>query len=226
MMRRLIRLDGIVMLFILALAFCLSAKAQQQDCLYGFKIYVHDQTGKLIKDAKLEVAGVTEKDKLPADVRPMISYTGAYLLSNDVGQTIDGDFLLRVSAEGFETYEWNFNFPECELQIFDLRLQPKGTTTKASFERLYNLHGRVYDEDTKPFGDAKVEAKFADGRVFQATSNAYGYYEMDVPKGVANIRVTNSRIPDIAFDKFDVEEDNNVLNVPVCLKCKGKESKN
>jgi hypothetical protein len=224
-MNRLIRLDRIVLLVVLALAFSLSAKAQE-DCLYGFKIYIHDQTGKLLKDARLEAAGVTEKDKLPADVKPMLGYTGAYLLSNDVGKTIDGDFLLRVSADGFETYEWKFNFPECELQIFDLRLQPKGSDAKASFERLYNLHGRVYDEESKPFADAKVEAKFADGRVFQATSNAYGYYEMDVPKGVANIRVTNSRIPDIAFDKFDVEEDNNVLNVPVCLKCKGKESKN
>lgn len=224
-MKRHMRLDRIMALTVLACALSLHAQAQQ-DCLYGFKIYVRDQAGKTVKDAKVEVAGVTKDDKLPADVKPLLGYTGAYLLSNDVGQTIDGDFVLRVSADGFETYEWKFNFPECELQIYDLRLQPKGSTDKVGFERLFNLHGRVYDEDSKPFAGAKVEAKFADGRVFQATSNAYGYYEMDVPKGVANIRVTGSRIPEVNFDKFDVEEDNFVLNVPVCLKCKSKESKN
>jgi hypothetical protein len=219
--------DSNKILFLLVLVFGLSFTAEAQDnCLYGFKIYVHDQTGKAIKDAKLQTTGLTEKDKLPADVKPMVSYTGAYMLAGDEGTTVEGDFLLRVSAEGFEPYERRINFPECELQIFELRLQPVGSATKASFERLFNLHGRVFDEASKPFGEAKVEATFADGRVFQATSNAYGYYEMDVPQGVANIRVTNSRIPAIAFDKFTVEDGNTVLNVPVCLKCKQGESKN
>lgn len=217
--------NTILVLIVLAFAFSVSAQ-DQKDCLYGFKIYVRDAAGKTIKDAKLEATGVTKDDKLPGDMKPMIGYTGAYLLANDAGTTVDGDFLLRVSADGFETYEWKFNFPECELQIFELRMQPKGSTTKPSFERLYNLHGRVYDEATKPFGDAKVEAKFADGRVYQATSNVYGYYEMDVPQGVANIRVTNSRVPDVTFDKFTVEDGNTVLNVPICLKCKQAESKN
>lgn len=214
-----------LVLLILACGLSLSANAQEK-CLYGFKIYVHDQTGKTIRDAKLEATGATDKDKLPADVKPIISYSGAYLLSSDEGTTIDGDFLLRVSADGFETYEWKFNFPDCEMEIYELRLQPKSAAAKASFERLFNLHGRVYDEASKPFGEAKIEATFADGRVYQATSNAYGYYEMDVPPGVANIRVTNSRIPEVAFEKFEVADGNTVLNVPVCLKCKGKESKN
>lgn len=226
-MNTLKRLDKIVALVVLALTFSVSAKAQA-DCSYGFEIYVRDGAGKRIEKAKLEASGLTDKDILPADVKPFLNYRGAYLMAGDAGQTVNGNFLLRVSADGFETYERKFNFPECEFQIFELKLQPKGSTAKASFERLYKLHGTVYDEASKPFGDAKIEATFADGRVYQATSNAYGYYEMNVPQGVANIRVTNSRIPDIAFDKFEVEEDNTVLNVAVCLKCKqgGRENKN
>ncbi len=198
----------------------------QEDCLYGFKIYVHDQAGKAVKGAKLEAAGVTEKDVLPADVKPIVSYSGAYMLANDAGTTIKGDFLLKASADGFETYERRINFPVCQLQRFELRLRPKGSTAEASFDRLFNLHGTVYDEAQKPFGGANVEATYANGRVFQATSNAYGFYEMDVPEGAASVRVTNSRIPDISFDKFTVEDGNTVLNVPVCLKCKQAETKN
>ncbi|HEY0378923.1 MAG TPA: carboxypeptidase-like regulatory domain-containing protein [Pyrinomonadaceae bacterium] len=214
-------------LVLIVFLFCFGFDAEaQEDCLYGFKIYVHDQTGKAVKGAKLEAAGVTEKDVLPADVKPIVSYRGAYMIANDAGRTVKGDFLLRAAAEGFETYERRINFPVCELQRFELRLRPKGSKDEAGFERLYNLHGTVFDEAQKPFGGANVEATFASGRVFQTTSNAYGYFEMDVPEGAASIRVTDSRIPDVSFDKFTVEDGNTVLNVPVCLKCKQAESKN
>ena len=215
----------ILVLFVFLFAFGFNAEAQE-DCLHGFKIYVHDQAGKAVKGAKLEAAGVTEKDVLPADVRPIVGYSGAYVIADDTGRTIKGDFLLKASAEGFEPYERRINFPVCELQRFELRLQPKGSKAEAGFDRLFNLHGTVFDEAQKPFGGANVEATFASGRVFQATSNAYGFYEMDVPEGAASVRVTNSRIPDISFDKFTVEDGNTVLNVPVCLKCKQAETKN
>ena len=225
MMNTLKRLDKMVALVILALAFSFSAKAQE-DCLYGFKIYVRDGTGKRIENAKLEASSLAEKDKLPDDVKPRLGYSGAYVMASDEGTTVKGNFLLRVSAEGFETYERQFNFPVCEFQIFELKLRPKDSATKASFERLVNLHGKVFDEEMKPFANAKVQATFTDGRIYQTISNAYGYYEFDVPEGVANIRVTESRIPDIVFDNFKIEDINSVLNVPVCLKCKQKESKN
>jgi hypothetical protein len=215
----------ILVLLVFFFAFGLNAEAQE-DCLHGFKIYVHDQAGKAIKGAKLEATGATAKDVLPADVKPIVSYSGAYVIADDAGATIKGDFLLRASADGFEPYERRVNFPVCQLQRFELRLQPKGSKAEASFDRLFNLHGTVFDEAQKPFGGANVEATFASGRVFQATSNAYGFYEMDVPEGAASIRVTNSRIPDISFDKFTVEDGNTVLNVPVCLKCKQAETKN
>lgn len=223
LMFRLKHLDKILFLFVFSFGLCAQA---QEKCLYGFKIYVRDETGKTIEKAKLEASGLTEQDKLPADVKPTVGYSGAYILASNEGTTIDGNFVLRVSAEGFETYERQFEFPECEFQIFELKLKPKGSSAKAEFERLFNFHGRVFDEEKKPFGNAKIEVTYASGKVYQTSSNAYGYYEFDLPKGVVNIRVTNSRIPDIRFDNYKVEEDNYVLNVPVCLKCKQKESKN
>jgi hypothetical protein len=219
------RLSTIFALMALTFGFSLSVKAQE-DCLYGFKIYVRDETGNRIENAKLEASGLTERDELPDYVKPHLVEGGAYMMASDAGVTVKGNFVLRVSAEGFDTYERRFNFPVCEYQRFELRLRPQGSTAKADFERLFNLHGKVFDEGMKPFGDAKVEAKSAEGRVYQTSSNAYGFYEIDLPGGAAHIRITNSRIPDVIFENFKIEKDKSVLNVPVCLKCKQGESKN
>jgi hypothetical protein len=224
MFRRVIA-NRILLLTVLVFVFSLSAYAQK-DCAYGFNIYVRDEAGGTIENAKPEVSGVTRKDKLPSAFQVFFS-KGAYFVGAVMyGSTINGDFLLRVSADGFETYEQRFKFPVCEVQSYELRLLPQGSTRKPRFERLFNLHGKVFDEDRKPFGSAKIEAKSADGRVYQTSSNAFGYYEIDLPKGLVNIRVTDNRIPDVVFDDFKIEKNRSVLNVPVCLKCKQKQSEN
>lgn len=215
----------ILALVALALGSSLTAAAQD-DCLYGYKIYVRDEAGKPVENAKLEVSGVTEKDKLPADMKPFLGFSGAYIITGDEGTTLDGNFLLKVSATGFETYERKFSFPECEYQTIELKLSAEGSKAKATFERLSNLHGMVYDEDMKPFGGAKVEISYTGGQVLHAASNAYGYYEIDLPRGAATVRVTGDGIPDVVFENYKLDEDRPTLNVPVCKKCKEKESKN
>jgi hypothetical protein len=192
----------------------------QADCGYGFKIYVKDAAGKVIENAKTEVAGLTAKDKLPAAFRATSSKE-AYFVAVTYGTPVRGNFLLSVSAEGFETYEWRFNFPVCEVQSFELRPVPKGSTARARFERLLTVHGKVFDEDKKPFGNASIVARSADGRVYQTTSNAYGYFKFDLPKGPAKVRVTGGKIPDVVFDDYVVNKNYSVLNVAVCLKCDG-----
>ncbi|MDT4896352.1 MAG: Carboxypeptidase regulatory-like domain [Acidobacteriota bacterium] len=142
------------------------------------------------------------------------------------GSTIRGNFLLRVSAAGFESYERQVKFPVCEIQSYELRLRPQGSTDQAQFERLLTVHGKVFDEDKKPFGNAKIEARSADGRVYQTTSNAYGYYKIDLPKGTMSIRISDVRIPDVVFDNYKIEKNYSVLNASVCLKCNQKQSKN
>lgn len=224
-MSRLKNLNIILALIVLVLGFNFSIKGQEEDCVYGFKIYARDETGKTVANAKVELAGATERDKLPSNVNSYVDKSGVYNVHGFGGTTVKGDFLLKISAEGFEAYERQFNFPVCEIQSFELRLRAVGSTAKAEFERLFTVHGKVFDEDMKPFGNARVEAKSSDGRIYQTSSNAYGYYTFDLPKGVTAIRVTDSKIPDVVFDSYKVEKNYSVLNVPVCLKCK-QDSKN
>jgi hypothetical protein len=217
--------NRILFLIVLVFGFSLSVNAQE-DCAYGFRIYARDETGKAIENAKLEVSALGAGEKLPSHVNFYVDKSGVYNIRGYGGRTVKGDFVLKISAEGLQPYERQFNFPICEVQSFELRLRPKGLTAKAELEKLFKVHGKVFDEDRKPFGSAKIEARGADGRVYQATSNQYGYYEIELPKGVMNIRVSASKIPDVVFDNYKVEKNYSVLNVPVCLKCKQKESKN
>jgi hypothetical protein len=214
------KLNIILALLALTFGFSSSVKAQV-DCVYGFRIYARDEAGKAIEGAKIEVKGLSERDKLPANVNPYVEKSGAYNIHAFGGQTLKGDFILKVSAAGYEVYERRFNFPVCEMQSFELSLRSAGSTEKANFERLLTVHGKVYDDWMKPFGGARIEATLADGRVYRTSSNAYGYYEIDLPRGVAKFLVTDKRIPNIIFENFKVEEKNTVLNMPVCIKCKG-----
>jgi hypothetical protein len=212
-------------LLILSFGFSLSVNAQK-DCAYGLKVYVKDEAGKTVENAKLAVSGLRSAKKLQ---RPFDIYfaNGVFFVGASEGSAIlPGDYLLRVSAEGFETYERQLKFSACEIQSYELKLPAKGSTAKAAFERLFTIHGKVFDEDKKPFGNAKIEARSADGRAFQASSNAYGYFEINVPRGVTTIRVSDEKIPDVVFDNYPVEKNYSVLNVAVCLKCKQKQSRN
>jgi hypothetical protein len=215
----------IFFLIIPAFGFCFSADAQK-DCVYGFKIYARDEAGKTIENAKTEVASLKKNDRLPSGFEMRFA-EGSYFVGAFGGSAaLRDDYLLKVSAEGFETYERRFNFPVCEIQRYELRLRPKGSAAKAQFIRLFTVHGKVYDEERKPFGNARIEARSAGGRVYQATSNAYGYFEIDLPGGASDIRVSGSKIPDVVFDNYKVEKNYSVLNVRVCLKCSREQSQN
>ena len=222
-MFRLTNPGKILVLIVLVLGFGFNATAQE-DCVYGYKIYARDETGKPIENGKLEVSGLNDKVKLPPNVTYYVDKIGVYKINVTSGSTIKGAFRFKISAEGFETYERQFNFPVCAIQHFELRLPAKGSKAQASYERLFILHGKVFDEDRKPLADAKVEAKSANGRVYQTYSNQYGYYELDMPKGMATIRISSSSFPDIVFDSYKMDENYSVLNVPVCLKCSRKQS--
>jgi Carboxypeptidase regulatory-like domain len=215
-MFRLGKLKSILTLLVLVVGFNFSAEAQD-DCFYGYKIYVRDEAGKAVGNALLEVSGL--RVPLPRSVKYYVDKDAVYHIAGSTGSTIKGDFLFRVSAEGFETYEQQFKFPVCEFQMYELRLQPKGSSAKALYGRLFILHGKVFDEDKKPLGNTTIEATSADGRVYQTVSNPFGYYEIALPKGIANIRISDSRFPAIVFHDFKIEKNYSVLNVPVCLRC-------
>jgi hypothetical protein len=214
-------------LSLLILAFGLSLSVQaQKDCVYGFKIYARDEAGKTIENAKVEVSGLRSGKKLH---RPFDIYfaDGFFFVgASESDATLPGDYLLRISAEGFETYERRLKFPVCEIQSYELRLTAKGSSARTAFERLFTVHGKVFDEDRRPFSNAKIEARSADGRTFKASSNAYGYFELNVPRGMTTVRVSDEKIADVVFENYQVLKNYSVLNVAVCLKCKQKQSEN
>ncbi|MDT4968745.1 MAG: hypothetical protein QOJ64_3482 [Acidobacteriota bacterium] len=211
----------IKILVMVILAFGVSFRVSaQRDCVYGFKIYARDEAGEAIESGKLEVETLSSGGKLPGNVSHYVDPGGIYKVLGLMGTTLKGNFLFRISAPGFEVYERRFNFPLCEIQSYELRLSAKSSSAKSQFERLLILHGKVFSEEMKPITSAKVVATFANGRAYRANSNAYGYYELAVPKGVANIRVAVQGSPDVAFENYRIETDYSVLNVPVCLNCK------
>jgi hypothetical protein len=221
------RIPTVCLLLPVVLVLSLSSTVcAQEDCAYGFKIYARDESGRAVENGSLEVKGASAGDFLPANVTRYVEKGGLYNISGLMGSTVKGNFIFVISAEGFETYRRRFNFPVCEIQTYELRLRPKGATAEAGFERLFTLHGKVFDEERKPFGNAQIEARSADGRTYQTTSNPYGYYQLALPKGVMRVRVSESRIADVVFDGYRMEKNYSVLNVPVCLKCKEKESLN
>lgn len=217
-MLNLTNLSRTLSLITLVFGCSLGVKAQRA-CGFGLNIYVRDEAGKSVENGKLEVSVSGGKGKLPGNVVSHIDKDGLYRVAAGFGSTLKGEFVFKISAEGFETYERQFNFPVCEYQSFELRLQPKGSSAKAHYERLLILHGKVFDEEKRPLGNAKVEATSVDGRVYQTFSNPYGYYEIGLPRGLANIRISDDRFPSVVFDKYKIEKNYSVLNVPVCLKC-------
>src|SRR5947208_2646375 len=109
------KLNIILALLALSFGFSLSVKAQA-DCVYGFRIYVRNEAGKAIENAKLEVAGLSEKDRLPPNVKSYMEKSGVYNIHNFGGATIDGDFLLKISVNDYEADERRIKFQVCEMQ--------------------------------------------------------------------------------------------------------------
>jgi hypothetical protein len=123
------------------------------------------------------------------------------------GCSYPGHFLLKVSSEGFQSYERPITFTE-GLVACELTLQPKDSRISPEFEMLAELHGRVVDQEGKPYGGAQIEATNERGRLYQDYSNEGGYYSVDLPKGLNTLRITGQH---------------QSLNLSVCKKCKPSE---
>lgn len=215
-MRRLAHLRRILALMVFVLG-CVASAEAQVDCYYGYKIYVRDEAGKVIGNGDFKVTAL--KGPWPQNAKYYIDDNAIYHIMGVMNTTIRGDFRLMVSAPGFEPFERTFNFPVCETQWFELRLQPKGSSVMAHYQRLNTLRGQVFDEEKKPVVDVKVEVKSGDGRVYQTLTNFSGYYDLGVPEGVADIRISGRGFSDIVFNNHKVADVSTVLDVPVCLKC-------
>ncbi len=215
------KLSGVFALIILLIG-CASSAKSQADCAYGYRIYLRDGSGKSITNAKVEVFGLSKRDKLPDAFRNAFINRVYFVGFVMYGCSYPGHFLLRVSADGFQSYEQPITFTE-GLVACELRLGPKGSGTKAEFERLATLHGKVVDQRGLPVDGVQVEATNTNRRVYQARSSDSGYYELDLPKGVNTIRFTGTDIAPIVFENYRIEGKDPNLDVSVCRKCKPSE---
>ena len=91
-----------IILALLALTFGLSLSAKaQEDCVYGFRISVRDDTGKAVENGKLEVTRFNGT-QVPGNVIFYIDKERIYNINGGMGSTVRGDFIFKISAEGFD----------------------------------------------------------------------------------------------------------------------------
>lgn len=204
---------------VLLLVGCSASAKSQADGTYGYRIYLRDGSGNSVPYAKVEVFGASEKDRLPTAFKNLFT-SGAYFVGFIMyGIAYPGDFRLRVSAEGFQSYERPITFTE-GLVACELTLPPVGSMLTGQFEILATLHGRVVDQKARPFSGAQIEAKNAHGKVYQDKSNESGYYSLDLPKGIYTVRLTGTEIAPVVFENYKVQDKYANLNVRVCRKCR------
>lgn len=207
-----------VFALVILLVGCVSSARAQADCMYGHRIYIRDSSGNSITSAKLEVFGVSKRDRLPNAFQNYFT-RGAYFVGFIMyGCAYSGDFVLRVSAEGFQTYERPISFTE-GLAACELRLRPKGSTMQADFEILATLRGKVVDQKGRPFSGGQISARNVHGKVYQDNSNEYGYYSLDLPKGTYTVRLSGTEIAPVVFENYRIEDRDTTLNFSTCRKC-------
>jgi hypothetical protein len=147
----------------------------QADCRYGLKFFVQDEAGKTIENAKLELVNLDSRLKLPSYVR-LIRIDDAYLFTSKSGTTVNGDFQLNISADGFEIYQQKVNFPICKIQNFDIKLKPLTNEKNTSI-----LRGTVYDQLGEVIQSAKIIIIDRNGKRFETLTNENGAYEIKLP---------------------------------------------
>jgi len=176
----------VLVLFILLCGFSYSVKSQA-DCRYGLKFIVRDEAGKTIENAKLELIGSDSKTKLPSYVK-LIRLDDAYVFTSTAGQTVNGNFQVKISADSFSVYEQKVNFPVCKIQTFEIKLKVLENTEKlitlsgVTFANAQKavLSGNVYDAYGALIVEAKITVINEKGEKFETVTNDEGFYILDL----------------------------------------------
>lgn len=200
------RIFQVAALFILLFGFSYSVKSQA-DCRYGLKFIVQDETGKNIENVKLELTGLDSKTKLPSYVK-LIRLDDAYVFTSWAGQTVNGNFQVRISADGFNVYEQRVNFPVCKIQTFEIRLKILKNAEKLikmSENALTNaqkaiLSGTIYDAVGAIVPEVKVTAINEKGEKFEAITNNEGVYSLNLPYNLYEARTSSASFKIAKFE--------------------------
>jgi len=91
-----------------------------------------------------------------------------------------GWYRLDRYAETLEAHHYQFNTSSWSNSV-EVAVDPAGYPTS------YGLVGRVIDDYGNGISGARVRISGAEGGVFTSTTNAFGYYGMDVPSGIYSV---------------------------------------
>ena len=188
---------------IICLVICvcgLNFYAHSQPCAgFSVHIFVKDQSLQDIKNAKVKAIqllpdGTRKLNTKAAGFKEDAYFEKAgYNLSFSLpklGEFYKDDFILRTSAKGFETGEIKVHFPECATRFFEFILPLSGSKTKAEVSELGFLSIGVKDQNGDKIINAKVRAIRANGKIYEAKIDRYGYYQIDLlPTGEYDIEV-------------------------------------
>lgn len=110
---------------------------------------------------------------------------------------VSNDYVVKVLAPGFQTYEQEAKFHYCRNTDLDITLKTvlsgrskDGVSGKT--DRVV-VTGVVADSNHAAIKGVKVIAEGTDGKVFQAVTGKNGDYEISVPKGDYTLRYSGGR---------------------------------
>ena len=171
-----------------------------QPCA-GFSVYVFVKNQSLqdIKNAKVKAIQLLPDGKQKLNTESAAFKEDAYFEKPGydlsfglpkLGEFYKDDFILRVSAKGFETGETKVHFPECATRFFEFILPPSGSKTKAEVAELGFLSIGVKDQNGDKIINAKVKAIGEGGKIYEAKIDRWGDYEIKLlPTGEYDIEV-------------------------------------
>ena len=187
----------ILILIVLVCGSSFSARAQV-DCLtYGLKFFVQDESGKIIENAKPQLVGLDEKSKLPNYVK-LIRLDDAYFFASSAGASVNSNFQVIISADGFGTYQQKVNFLSCKIENYNVKLKRITDKQNSSI-----LSGIVYDAVKAIVPATKLIAKHNDGRIFETISDDEGVYKIQLPFGKYTLEFSRNGFKNYIVENFE-----------------------
>lgn len=187
-------------IFILVLFLLLPAYGQI-DCYVASKISIKDPTGDLVWTAKVELFNtdgdnprkfILEGKRKPGeDWHEIISLMGAFRGADGRHWSVDEDYVLKISAPGFKTYEQETKFYNCRGTDLEIVLKPLNSRSNGNVPVKKDsaiLKGVVADTGHAPIKGVPVIVERSDGKIFQTATGEDGSYSITLEKGDYIIR--------------------------------------
>ena len=197
----------ILVLFLLIGGLNFAARAQA-CCPFSIKIRVLDKAEKPITNAKVFLSS-----EVYIDTEFDFDYgAGAYKSHGLIGVGTRGTANIKVSADGYETFEKEIYFG-CGNQSFVLKPKPKKSKNPAEFEELAYVQGMINDSNGAPVSGARVILK---GENFQTedVTEVSGYFSLtEIPNGLYTLEInTGDRYAPFKVEKFNISKGTLLLN--------------